>query len=94
MRESYERVTFYRSSGTRPRSTVYLRDVSIADFTIGGTEVNRYGDDIVPKGHDSRYHIISKDLIVKRTPMRMDLHYAELVAIDKRQQRLDRERTR
>lgn len=88
---TYERVRFYK--GGR-RATVLLRDVNVADFTIGGTEVDRFGDDVIPKGHDSRYRIISKDLVIKRAPMQMNLVYCELEAIDKRQRRLDRERSK
>jgi hypothetical protein len=78
----YERVHFARDSrpigGTRPQRPVLLEVTSESDKWLTGYEVNREGERIEPKGADERLHLIAKDTIARRDPLRMNFHYGEL----------------
>ena len=78
---TYERVTF-RTGEKTSRRTVLLRNPETATFAdepcLRGVEVNRSGEDLAPAGADQRLRIIALELIVRRTPMTMNLTYAEL----------------
>lgn len=62
--------------------TVILRNPRMIEFcgqpALAGIEVDQYGDEITPPGVDVRRRVISLDLITRRTPLVMDLTYAEL----------------
>lgn len=74
---SYERITF--TDGDRSR-TVTLRNVATQGHLLSGTEVGKDGVPVSPAGADERIRIISTDLITRRQPMTMNLHYGELEA--------------
>lgn len=61
--------------------TIYLRLSGEDDRFIEGYEIDRTGDEIVPRGnqYDRRLRIIEKARLSRRTPMTMDRHYGELV---------------
>ena len=82
----YARIS-YRPEGAKRRRTICLRNptptklLGVACTT--GIEVNRDGDEVTGrvggKLADQKQHIIADELIVTRTEMVMDLHYAMLV---------------
>lgn len=72
----YESIT-YRPEGSRAR-TVFLRDVRDGALGVAGIEVSEDGDEVAPRGCDERLRIISPELIVRRVPLRMNLHYGLL----------------
>ena len=88
---TYERVTF-RTGEKTSRRTVLLRNPETATFAdepcLRGVEVNRSGEDLAPAGADQRLRIIALELIVRRTPMTMNLTYAELEPAPKLEARL------
>jgi len=51
---------------------------------IAGTEVNRYGDEVAPRGVDERRRIIQLSLITERTPLVMSKKYARLETAEPR----------
>lgn len=55
-----------------------LRITAETARTIAGIEVDRDGDEVVPKGHHNRLRIVERTAIAKFTPMRMNNHYATL----------------
>lgn len=82
MNHSYERVRFGRAQ------MVYLRDVKESVLAISGVEVNRYGDEVIPKGRNTegqqytdRLRFISKHLINGRQEMQMSKKCAELEVV-------------
>lgn len=76
---TYERVTFLRSGSARPR-TVLLSNPQVVDGTLRGIEVRVDGEEVAPVGADRRLRIIGTDLIIRRSPMVMNLHYGTLEA--------------
>ena len=68
---TYERINYKPEGATRVK-VIYLKDTRISAPLLTGTEV---GKDGCPTG---RQHIISLDLISKRTVMVMNNHYGEL----------------
>lgn len=69
--ENYERV---RAGG----KTFLLRVMGENDGMLWGIEVNREGDEVIPRGADERLHLIDLLAITKRIPMTMNPHYGEL----------------
>jgi len=55
-----------------------LQITAESDVFLSGVEIDKYGDEIVRPKADVTKHIISKDLIVKRVPMVMNLTYGWL----------------
>lgn len=72
----YERVRF--QDGGKPRA-VFLRIVSETKRFVTGVEVDKYGEEIEPPGHDQRIRMIDLDAVISRRIYVMDLHYGELV---------------
>lgn len=67
----YERVRFAGRS-------VILRVTAESEHFMRGIEVNKFGDEVIPRGADERLHIIQKTVIKKRTALKMNNYYAEL----------------
>jgi hypothetical protein len=77
---TYERVT-YKPEGAERSTTIILRDPvesSALGGTLSGIEVNREAQEVAPRGVDERRHIISLELISKRTPLKQNLTYGLL----------------
>lgn len=70
----YAKVKFI-DSNKRP---VILCLRAVTERFVSGIEVNKEGDEVVPKNADEKYHIIDKEAIKKMTPMKMNNTYAEL----------------
>lgn len=72
---TYERIRF-------DGRTIILRDVvetTVFGITcISGVHVDAEGNEIAPADADERRHIIEAGLVTRRTPMRMNVHYATL----------------
>src|SRR4051812_4092916 len=84
----YERITLV--NGQR----FYLRVSDDSGNLVRGIEVDKEGDEVVPKGKDKdgnafhqRMHLIQKDLIKKRQRMRMNLVFATLEPLDEETER-------
>lgn len=45
-------------------------------------EVNKWGEEIVPKGYDCRTHVIDRQAILRLTPLVMNNHYGELEPVE------------
>lgn len=75
---TYERVRVVPDDGTKP-FTVILRDVTTSERFMTGIEVDHEGDEVAGRGADERRHLISIDLVTKRTPLVMDRLTARLV---------------
>lgn len=73
----YERVT-YRPEGSRAR-TVFLEHAKVSGGLLTGIEVDREGVEVWGKCFDQRRHIISLELVLLRTPLKMDNEIGELV---------------
>jgi hypothetical protein len=59
--------------------TVLLSKVRTTSIFLTGIEVDREGDEVSGAGFDERRRMIHKKTLLKRTPMKMDNKYAELV---------------
>jgi len=70
---AYERVRVRPDDGRAP-FTVTLRDPAVVGGILTGIEVDREGTEVAPRGVDERRHIISVDLVTRRTPLVMDNH--------------------
>lgn len=80
---TWERVRFQSDDDGR-WYTVILRNPTEIEFMgstcVTGVEVDEENDEVVPRGaqvHERR-RIVSTDLIAKRTPLKMNNHYAML----------------
>ena len=73
----YERVRFVDDDSRT--KTVFLDSVRQTGVFVTGIEVDKEGDEVSGKGFDQRRRVIAKKTILKRTPMRMDKKYAQLV---------------
>jgi hypothetical protein len=78
---NYERVRYSPTPGALHR-TIILRDAELAKIAgysvLAGVEVDRAGNELAPRGVDERRHLIDLALIVRRTKLVTDNHYAEL----------------
>lgn len=80
---TWERVRFENDDDGRAH-TVILRDPHETTFMntpcLSGIEVDEENDELVPRGLtvDQRYRVIQLDLIIKRTPLKMNNHYGML----------------
>jgi hypothetical protein len=72
----YERVSFTSETGTR--RTVILRVTGDSALFISGIEVDKEGDAVRHGAVDETRHLIDKTLILRRTPMTMNMTYAQL----------------
>lgn len=81
-RPTYARITLDTSkvNVSKSQATFFLKITKESDSSVVGYEVDKDGDEIVPKGgqHDRRLRIITKDLIKKRVAYRMNNTYATL----------------
>lgn len=72
----YERVRF-EADGRRRSVILRLSEEPPAGF-LAGIEVDRFGEEVAPRGIDERLHLIQREAVLSRTPLRMNNHYAEL----------------
>jgi hypothetical protein len=80
---TYERVT-YRPEGAKRSRTIYLRNpreiTLMGHAALTGVRVNRETEEVAARGVDEEIHVITADLITKRTPVRVNLKYGTLEA--------------
>jgi len=72
----YLKVSFREPGGTK--KTVFLKNISESDKFLRGTEVNKEGEEVVPKGFDERLRIIERGVIFSSTEYRMHKRYGTL----------------
>ena len=85
---TYERIRFnrirVRYNGKQikePRTIILMNPSETKLFgapALTGSEVDREGREVAPRGVDQRQHIIGLDLIIRRTPLTMSKTYGTL----------------
>ena len=75
-KKTYKRIKFTDNDRIK---IVILSVTSETDLFVSGIEVNKYSDEIVPRGrYTERLRIIDKSIILDIQPMTMNLKYSEL----------------
>lgn len=77
---SYERITFIEKPGHCPR-IIILQVTKETPLLLMGVEVDKNGDEVTRGKADIIRHIISKDMLAKRTKMAMSLMYGWLETV-------------
>lgn len=78
---TYERITYKPEGAQRARSVILrnpVRSDKLPGGTTSGVEVKADGEEVYGPKFDERVHIISDPLILKRVPLKMNLHYGRL----------------
>ena len=77
-REDTMTAQFYAAVTAKFSSPVILRVTRLDADWIVGVEVNKCGDEITPRGFDSRTHVMQMGAVQKIEAMKMNLKYGEL----------------